>query len=163
MCRLFIAVGTASGYSSVASHSSQRQQIQARGSTTRTERMAKSNASETTGVSSAGRYLSCRHIERGLAFWGSSVTACCGNTATGRRPRIAPFAGDITKEAIVEGRERIIARHKVRDIVPECEGCAHLQENDWAYHMSPYLVDEVTAAHFTTCDIRCNYCYTRQH
>src|SRR5438105_4638963 len=59
------------------------------------------------------RYSSCRHIERGLAFWGDSVTACCGNTHTGAVPTIvAPFAGDITAEAIMEGRARIIRRHK---------------------------------------------------
>jgi len=108
------------------------------------------------------RYLSCRHIERGLAFWGDTVTACCGNTATGRMPTIfAPFKGEITAEAIMEGRARVITRHKAGDVVPECRGCAHLVEQEWGpKNLSPYLVDEVTTSHFTSCQIRCNYCYT---
>ena len=108
------------------------------------------------------RYLSCRHIERGLAFFGHSITACCGNTANSRMPTIvAPFTGDVTAKAIMEGRARIIERHKAGDIVPECVGCAHLQEMEWGVkNLSPYLVDEVTDAHFTSCQIRCNYCYT---
>jgi organic radical activating enzyme len=110
----------------------------------------------------AARYYSCRHIERGLAIIGRSVSACCGNTATLLRPTIVPsFTSEITPEAIIEGRARIIDRHKAGDIVPECRGCAHLQEYEWGPNcLSPYLVDEVTDAHFTSCEIRCNYCYT---
>jgi len=108
------------------------------------------------------KYPSCRHIERGLAFWGHSVTACCGNTANGAMPTIlAPFTGDITAQAIMEGRARIIARHKAGNVVPECQGCAHLEEQEWGpKNLSPYLVDEVTTQQFTSCQIRCNYCYT---
>jgi organic radical activating enzyme len=75
---------------------------------------------------------------------------------------IEPFFGDITAEAIVEGRARITNRHKAGDIVPECQGCMHLEEKEWETPnlLSPYLVDEVAEAHFTSCQIRCNYCYT---
>ena len=108
------------------------------------------------------RYLSCRHIERSLAFWGGSVTPCCGNTHTGLMPNIvSPFVGDVTADAIVEGRARITNRHKAGDIVPECQGCARLEEREWSDKiLGPYLVDEVASAHFTSCQIRCNYCYT---
>src|SRR4051794_3687128 len=87
------------------------------------------------------KYLSCRHIERGLAFGGRSVTACCGNTHTGAMPTIvAPFAGDITAEAIMEGRARIIMRHKAGEVVPECQSCAHLTEQEWSIkNLGPYL------------------------
>jgi organic radical activating enzyme len=110
----------------------------------------------------AARYVSCRHIERSLAFWGRSVTPCCGNTHTGLMPTIiSPFVGDITADDIVKGRARIIDRHKAGDIVPECQGCARLEEQEWGEKiLGPYLVDEVASAHFTSCQIRCNYCYT---
>jgi len=107
------------------------------------------------------RYLSCRHIERGLVFYPGKITACCANPATGLTPTIAPFSTDLTAEAIVEGRERITARHKAGDIVPECVGCPRLEELDWGVHnCGPYPIDEVTIAHFSSCNIRCNYCYT---
>ena len=75
---------------------------------------------------------------------------------------VAPFNGDITAQAIIEGRARIINRHKSGNIVSECHGCAHLQVEAWDAPgvLSPYLVDEVADAHFTSCQIRCNYCYT---
>jgi pyruvate-formate lyase-activating enzyme len=44
--------------------------------------------------------------------------------------------------------------------VPECSGCARLEEHDWGLYQGPYLVDDVTIAHFSSCNIRCNYCYT---
>jgi organic radical activating enzyme len=111
---------------------------------------------------STTRYLSCRHIERGLVFFLHSVTACCGNThKLGMPTVVAPFTGDISAEALIAGRNRIIDRHKRGEVVPECEGCAHLQEDEWGpKNLSPYLVDEVTVQNFTSCQIRCNYCYT---
>jgi organic radical activating enzyme len=117
---------------------------------------------ETAQAAPPKRYNSCRHIERGIAIIGRTVSACCGSTVSSLRPTIVPeFTSEITAEAIIEGRARIIARHKAGDIVPECQGCAHLEEREWGDNcLSPYLVDEVTIAHYTSCEIRCNYCYT---
>src|SRR5262249_13610778 len=65
-------------------------------------------------------------------------------------------------EILMAGRERIIARHKAGDIVPECKGCPHLTDEEWnrSGALSKYAIDEITVAHFSSCNIRCNYCYT---
>jgi len=109
------------------------------------------------------RYLSCRHIERSLVFYPGKVNACCANPMTGETPTISPFTGgNLSSAAVREGRAKLIERHKRGDIAPECQSCPRLTEEAWTADKvwTKYLIDEVTIAHFTTCNIRCNYCYT---
>jgi organic radical activating enzyme len=114
------------------------------------------------------RYLSCRHLERGLVFYPGTLNACCANPKTGVSPKIVEFGdGDAsTFEAFRAARARIKERHQVGDIIPECQECPRLQEWEDGYNPpDKYSIDDVTIAHFTTCNIRCNYCYTvtREH
>jgi organic radical activating enzyme len=113
------------------------------------------------------RYLSCRHLERGVVFYPGALNACCANPKTGLSPKVVDFgAGDAsTIEAFKAGRARIKERHKAGDIIPECQECPRLQEWEDSYNPDQYSIDDVTIAHFTTCNIRCNYCYTvtREH
>lgn len=108
------------------------------------------------------RYLSCRFLEGGITFLPGQVTACCANPANGRSPVIAPFkGGELTPDILMEGRRKIVDRHKLGDIVEECQGCPRLTEEDWRPpYISKYPIDEVTIAYFSSCNIRCNYCYT---
>lgn len=109
----------------------------------------------------AKKYPSCRFIERALTFFHGRATACCANPATGQTPTVAPFTGELSLAALAEGRANIIERHKRGDIVPECRGCPRLTEADWqSESIAPYAIDEITVAHFSSCNIRCNYCYT---
>lgn len=106
-------------------------------------------------------YPSCRFLERGATFYPGKVTACCANPATGKTPTVAPFTGELSVEALLDGRADIIARHKRGEIVPECQGCPRLRTSDWGpREVGAYPIDDVTIAHFTSCNIRCNYCYT---
>jgi len=108
-----------------------------------------------------GKYLSCRFLERAATFLPGRITACCANPATGLAPVVAAFNGLLSVDDLLEGRARIIARHKVGDIVPECQGCSRLTESDWSsQEVGAYLVNDITITHFTSCNIRCNYCYT---
>jgi organic radical activating enzyme len=117
---------------------------------------------EPTGATQ--RYASCRHLERGLVFYPGALHACCANPATGLTPRLAEFGsgGLPTIERVRAGRNRVRERHKAGDIVAECQGCPRLEEFEWESDKfrTEESVDEITIAHFTTCNIRCNYCYT---
>lgn len=108
------------------------------------------------------RYLSCYHLERGLVFYPFRTTPCCANPATGATPALELFTRELTAEQILDGRARIIARHKAGDIVAECQGCPRLTEGTWQAEdgFGEHPIADVTIAHFTTCNIRCNYCYT---
>jgi pyruvate-formate lyase-activating enzyme len=115
----------------------------------------------TVAGASPCKYLSCRFIERGATFFPGRITACCANPATGKTPAIATYETDLSAESFIEGRARIIESHKRGDIVPECRGCPRLEQSEWEpERFGSYAIDEVTIAHFTSCDIRCNYCYT---
>jgi organic radical activating enzyme len=109
------------------------------------------------------RYLSCRFLERGLVFQPSRVISpCCANPAAAGHPVLAHYNGsEFSLDAALEARSAIIARHKAGAVDPACRGCPRLEEADWDSAMSSYLVDEVTIAPFSSCNIRCNYCYTQ--
>jgi pyruvate-formate lyase-activating enzyme len=118
--------------------------------------------SEASPPATPAKYRSCRFIERGLVFKPSRViTPCCVNPATGQSPVLGHFDGsEFSVDAALEARAGLIARHKAGTIEPECRDCPKLQEHDWAGAMSPYPVDEITLTPFSSCNIRCNYCYT---
>ena len=111
----------------------------------------------------AKKYLSCRYIERGIVFQPTRViTPCCVNPANSLTPELVPFnGGSFSIDAMLEARAELIKRHKAGDIAKECQGCPRLTEAEWnTEQMGEYAIDEVTIAHFTSCNIRCNYCYT---
>ena len=112
-------------------------------------------------TSAPTKYLSCRFIERAATFYPWQIHACCANPATGQTPAIASYDTGLSAAALLEGRAKIIERHKRGDIVPECRGCPRLEESEWEpERFGSYAIDEVTIAHFSSCNIRCNYCYT---
>lgn len=116
----------------------------------------------TSPSATLAKYLSCRFIERGLVFQPTRVISpCCANPAAAGTPVLARFDGsEFSVDAVIEARSGIIARHKAGTVEPACRGCPRLQVGDWADAMSPYLVDEITIMPFSSCNIRCNYCYT---
>jgi poly(ribitol-phosphate) beta-N-acetylglucosaminyltransferase len=84
------------------------------------------------------------------------------NPATGVVPELVRFGREgISVDAILEARAEFISRHKAGDIAKGCQGCPRLIEGEWTdEEMGPYPIDEVTVAPFSSCNIRCNYCYT---
>lgn len=109
------------------------------------------------------RYLSCRFLERAATFYPGKVDACCANPATGKTLVLARYQnGQLDPDTLSQAREGIIARHKAGDIDEACRQCPRLTEEAWGAPgaLSEYAIDEVTIANFTSCNIRCNYCYT---
>ncbi len=108
------------------------------------------------------KYLSCRFLERGLVFQPTRVISpCCINPVRPGHPILATFnSAQASLDAALEARARIIDRHKAGTIEPACRDCPRLEQADWAASMSRYAVDEITLSPFTSCNIRCNYCYT---
>ena len=124
--------------------------------------VSKSDSALAKPGASAKKYLSCRYIESGVVFQPArTITPCCANPAGGFSPELIPFnGGDFSIEAMLKARARLIEGHQSGDIAKECQGCPRLTEEEWGNHRSEYAIDEVTVAHFTSCNIRCNYCYT---
>src|SRR5262249_11856831 len=108
------------------------------------------------------RYLSCRFIERAVTFYPGQVTACCANPATGLTPQITPFnSGELSADALMEALSKIGVGHKLGNMVSARESWPPLVEEESTPRTSgDYAIDEVTIAHFSSCNIRCNYCYT---
>jgi organic radical activating enzyme len=115
-----------------------------------------------TSEGSPAKYLSCRHLERGMVFSpGRVITPCCMNPVTGLVPELVPFNGkDFSVDAMLRARAEMIGRHRSGEIDKGCQRCPRLTEADWSAVMGPHLIDEVTVAPFSSCNIRCNYCYT---
>jgi organic radical activating enzyme len=118
-----------------------------------------SGASPSTATA---KYRSCRFIERGLVFQPTrDISPCCINPASAGHPVLARYNGsEFSIDAALAARSALIARHQAGGTEPACQGCPKLQEGDWAGAMSPYPVDEITIMPFSSCNIRCNYCYT---
>jgi hypothetical protein len=109
------------------------------------------------------RYLSCHLLERAVTFYPGQVTACCANPATGNIPILARFQnGELAVEEVLDTRRKMINLHKAGGVHKACRGCPRLSEEQWESPgaLSEHAIDEVTIAHFTSCNIRCNYCYT---
>jgi organic radical activating enzyme len=111
----------------------------------------------------SAKYLSCRHLERGMVFNpGRVITPCCMNPATGLVPELVPFNGPgFSVDGMLRARAEMIARHKAGDIAKGCQHCPRLTSGEWsAAEMGAYAIHDVTVAPFSSCNIRCNYCYT---
>ncbi len=106
-------------------------------------------------------YYSCEYIEGGIVFYPTRLTACCVSHSNGAgQPRIVDFSGgELPIEKIQAWREQTIAAHKREEFDPQCKGCPLLVKRTWGSEPSRQI-HMITIAHFTHCNLRCNYCYT---
>jgi organic radical activating enzyme len=89
------------------------------------------------------------------------ITPCCINPARPGHPVLASFDSvNVSLGVALKTRAEIVERHKAGIVDPACQGCPRLEQADWPAVMSEYAVDEITLTPFTSCNIRCNYCYT---
>lgn len=105
----------------------------------------------------AGEYLSCEWIEGGIAFNRRSLHSCLIVHHRTGFPFISDYnGGPLPLEKILEARERIRAGNR-NGGHPECAGCAHLKKKDWG--ASKHAITIVGIAHYSACNIKCNYCF----
>jgi organic radical activating enzyme len=116
-----------------------------------------------TGVTRAmseldDEYLSCEWAEGGLAFNRRSIHACLiVHHGTGY-PFLADHnGGPLPIDDILRIRGEIRKANQSGKIHPECRGCAHLKRKRWL--PSAYPINIVGIAHYSHCNIACNYCF----
>ncbi|QOV90183.1 radical SAM protein [Humisphaera borealis] len=102
-------------------------------------------------------YPSCPWLEHGLAFNRRSVNACLiVHHGTGF-PHLCDYNGGVLDlSAIASARARII-RENQGDGHAACRGCPHLVKRVWKAPSYPIAL--VAIAHFSHCNIECNYCF----
>jgi organic radical activating enzyme len=107
-------------------------------------------------------YHSCEYIEGGIVFYPKRITACCVSHSNlrGGEPTITEFTGgEFPIEKIQDWRKQTIAAHKREEFHPKCDGCPLLTKRAWGAKQE-YAISMITIAHFSHCNLRCNYCYT---
>jgi molybdenum cofactor biosynthesis enzyme MoaA len=111
-------------------------------------------------------YHSCEYIEGGIVFWPKTITACCvsHSNTKGGTPLITEFnGGELPIEKIQDWRKQTIAAHKRGEFHKDCDGCPLLVKRKWGAQSvkeSRHSVHMITIAHYSHCNLRCNYCYT---
>ncbi len=106
-------------------------------------------------------YHSCEYIEGGVVFYPNRITACCVFHSNSRgQPVITEFSGgELPIEKIQAWRDQTIAAHKREEFIADCRGCPLLVKRAWGGQPS-HTIHMITIAHYTHCNLRCNYCYT---
>ena len=102
--------------------------------------------------------FSCEHIEGGLVFALGDLLLCC-ITHHGRGcPKVCDFnGGKLPLDKILAFREDVRTQNQSDDRYPLCKGCGFLMKKEWEELAYPF--NRLTLAHFTKCNLRCNYCY----
>lgn len=103
-------------------------------------------------------YLSCEWAEGGLAFNRRSIHACLIVHHGKGYPFLADHnGGPLPINDILRIRGEIRKANQSGKIHPECRGCAHLKRKRWL--PSAYPINIVGIAHYSHCNIACNYCF----
>jgi pyruvate-formate lyase-activating enzyme len=109
------------------------------------------------GIDRSRPYASCTWLEEGIAFNRRSLNACLIVHHGRGFPKLADFNGGEVPWAAVEERRAEIIRANQDGGYPDCAGCPHLEIRKWK--APRHALRLVAIAHFTKCNILCNYCY----
>lgn len=102
-------------------------------------------------------YPSCQFLETGMAFSRRSLNACLVIHHGRGFPHLRDYnGGPIDVEEVLAARARIIAENQ-QGGHEACRGCRHLVTRKW--RQPSHAIGMIFIAHFTRCNIECNYCY----
>lgn len=103
-------------------------------------------------------YESCEWLEGGLAFNRRSLHSCLIVHHDSGMPHLADFnGGPLPIEDVIKLRNEILQEQINGETHEKCKGCAHLVKKNWK--RSPYQFNIVGIAHYSHCNIKCNYCF----
>ena len=105
----------------------------------------------------AEEYASCEWIEGGIAFNRRSLHSCLIVHHGSGLPFISDYnGGPLPLDQILAVRERIRQANR-NGGYPQCKGCAHLKRQRWP--QAKHAINIVGIAHYSACNIKCNYCF----
>jgi organic radical activating enzyme len=103
-------------------------------------------------------YYSCEWIESGIAFNRRSLHTCLIVHHQTGFPWITDYQGEeFPLEKVLAIREGIRNTHRQGGIHAECKSCAHLKKKTWV--QPRYAIELVGIAHYSFCNIKCDYCF----
>jgi organic radical activating enzyme len=103
-------------------------------------------------------YDSCAWVEGGIAFNRRSLHTCLIVHHNTGLPFITDFQGEeFPLEKVLAVRNQIRAANRRREGHPECKGCPHLTRQRWP--KLKHEIEIVGIAHYSFCNIKCNYCF----
>lgn len=103
-------------------------------------------------------YASCEWLEGGLAFNRRSLHACLIVHHRTGLPFFADYAGgELPLEKVLTLREEMRAARRRGIVQSECAGCPHLTTRAWP--VPRHAIEIVGIAHYSACNIECNYCF----
>lgn len=106
------------------------------------------------------KYVSCKHLEHGIAFFSNEIQTCCisAHEGGGRIQCLTDYFGEpVDWNKFFAHRRQLRDMHKRGEIYEKCKGCYYLTEQEW--DDGDYFY-EMLIGHWTQCNCNCIYCYT---
>jgi organic radical activating enzyme len=102
-------------------------------------------------------YYGCQWLEGGLAFNRRSLHSCLIVHHDEGLPFLCDYnGGDLPIDQIIQARRDLADRNR-RGEKTACTGCPHLVKRHWTPSRYPFTM--IGVAHFSHCNIECNYCF----
>ena len=100
-------------------------------------------------------YKSCSMVEHGLAFMWDSILLCCLSEEKYYIKK--DFNGNnFDLDEIIKIKSKLRDSFKKGDILPQCQNCHNLKEQDWD---NDNYINNLFVCHWTKCNCNCFYCY----